>query len=99
MPVKARIKILECKNFKEVENKVNDFLASDKDIAQLVGIDYRLEYSIVIVEYYVSCDCNGNGEENGENNNKKLDNDYNMMSMFMTNPFAYWYRLFYSVPF
>ena len=60
MPVSNRIKILECKSITEVENKVNDFLAFDEDIVQLVAIDYRLEFNIVIIEYVVLDDETNN---------------------------------------
>lgn len=53
MPVSSRVKILECRGFQEVEDKVNHFLECDKNIAQLVNIDYRLEFNIVIVEYNI----------------------------------------------
>ena len=53
MPVQNRVKIIECKSFEEVENKVNDFLAFDDKIVALARIDYRLEFNVVIIEYYV----------------------------------------------
>lgn len=53
MPVSSRIKILKCSSFEEVEQKVNDFLAFDEHIIHLAGIDYRLEFNVVIIEYDV----------------------------------------------
>ena len=54
MPVSNRIKILKCKSFEEAENKVNDFLAFDENITQLVQIDYRLEFNVVIIDYVIN---------------------------------------------
>lgn len=103
MPVSSRIKILECKSIEEVENKVNDFLAFDENIYQLIGIDYRLEFNIVIIEYNVMDD---------ETNNRirmmvkeELD-DYSALSSYSydssnSNPFiTLWLKLcfpFYRV--
>jgi hypothetical protein len=64
-----RIKILRVNNFEEVENKVNDFLENDCEIAHLVKIDYRLEYNVVIVEYYV---FNRDNSNNNSNNNMMI---------------------------
>ena len=61
MSVRARIKILKCTDFQDAEDKVNDFLAFNKEIQQLVNIDYRLEYNVVILEYNA-----------GVNNNMRL---------------------------
>ena len=51
--VKNRIKIIDAVDFHDAETKVNRFLETDPNIAQLVTIDYRLEYNKVILEYYV----------------------------------------------
>lgn len=56
MPVSSRIKIIKCDSIQEVEDKVNDFLAFDKNIVQLVNIEYRLEFNFVIIEYYIMDD-------------------------------------------
>ena len=86
MSVRNRIKILNCRNFEEVENKVNDFLSFDENIAALAGIDYRLEYNVVIIEYYVI-----------DHQHHQKDNDDNKMDLedysYATNPFTCWMRL------
>ena len=61
-PVANRVKILKCASFEEAESKVNDFLAFDQNITELVQIDYRLEFSVVIIDYVI-------------NNNNDIDND------------------------
>jgi hypothetical protein len=65
MPVQSRIKIIQVSSLEEVESKVNDFLAFDEHIQQLVHIDYRLESNFVIIEYYVM------NPDRRDNNNKK----------------------------
>jgi hypothetical protein len=91
MPVSNRIKIIQVNSLEEVENKVNDFLAFDEHIAQLVNINYVLESNFVIVEYYVMSDDNNN------NNNKNRDNkivmgsgDYSYYAYTPMNP---WFKL------
>ena len=64
MPVSSRIKILKCSSFEEVELKVNDFLAFDEHIIHLAGIDYRLEFNVVIIEYDVMSDRGDNDDRN-----------------------------------
>lgn len=91
MSVRNRIKILECKSYQEVENKVNDFLAFNEDIAQLIAIDYRLEYNIVIIEYYVFA-------ADGDNNNKNFNNEmfssiYDLGVMSYTDTIKCWMKL------
>jgi hypothetical protein len=88
MPVSNRIKILKCCSFEEVENKVNDFLAFDEHIEQLVGIDYRLEFNVVIIEYYVMSD------RNDKNDNKMMmgSGDYSYM---YNSPFTGWLKLYF----
>jgi hypothetical protein len=88
MPVHNRIKIIPVSSLEEVENKVNDFLAFDEHIAELVHIDYRLESNFVIIEYYV---VNGGEEErdNRDSNNKLGWGDYSYDCTFM-NP---WLKL------
>ena len=88
MSVKNRIKILEVQDYEEVEKKVNDFLSTDNDIAQLVNIDYKLEYKMVIIEYWVFDDSNNNN-----NNNLKIDYNYTNI----TNPFDSWMKYCYSL--
>jgi hypothetical protein len=91
VPVSNRIKIIKCDSYEDVENKVNDFLAFDKDIAHLIHIDYRLEFNFVIIEYYVMIEDNNN---NREQNNKKSSLDD---LMFINGwwklyfPFCYYY--------
>ena len=62
MSVRARIKILKCSDFQDAEDKVNDFLAFNKEIQQLVNIDYRLEYNVVILEYNAGINNNTNSK-------------------------------------
>jgi len=64
MPVSSRIKILKCSSFEEVEQKVNDFLAFDEHIIHLAGIDYRLEFNVVIIEYDVMPPANNINDNN-----------------------------------
>lgn len=90
MPVQNRIKILKCSSFEEVENKVNDFLAFDEHIGQLVGIDYRLEFNVVIIEYNVVM--------NGNNNNNKIImgwGDYSYNSSGNNSPLTKWWKLYF----
>jgi hypothetical protein len=77
MPVPSRIKIIQVNNLEEVESKVNDFLAFDKNIAHLVNIDYRLESNFVIIEYFVR------SKQIEEEKNR----DYNI------SPITYWWEL------
>jgi hypothetical protein len=86
LPVSNRIKIIKVNSLEEVEIKVNDFLAFNEHIAQLVHIDYMLESNFVIIEYYVMHDQNGNRD------NKMVmgSGDYNYM---YTSPFNVWLRL------
>ena len=77
MPVSNRIKILKCNSFEEAESKVNDFLAFDQNITQLVQIDYRLEFNVVIIDYVI------NGEED------KYDED----SSYGNTPLIWWWEL------
>ncbi len=86
MPVFNRIKIIKCCNFDEAETKVNDFLAFDKDIAGLVHIDYRLEYNVVIIEYYTFSPHQQYYNNNNNNNNEiskynllRIWDEYNKM--------------------
>lgn len=94
MSVRARIKILECKSFQEVEDKVNDFLAFNKDIEHVARINYQLEYNVVIVEYIVFGEEEGGGEgDNNDNNNK---NEIVLAEYYdLFNPFTYWMKLLY----
>lgn len=97
MTVRNRIKILECKSFEEVENKVNDFLAFDEDIEHVSRIEYKLEYNVVIVEYYVF----GQEEKRGERKGKEiiLTEEYysdDLPNTIIVNPFVYyWYKFFF----
>ena len=84
MPVSHRIKILKCCSFEEAEQKVNDFLAFDENIGHLVGIDYRLEFNIVIIEYIVRMNNNNNNIKNNNNNN---------------NLFTYWWEFYFPALF
>jgi hypothetical protein len=63
MPVNNRIKILKCSSLDDAENQVNDFLAFDEKIAQLLRIEFQLEYNIVIIEYSLFNDINGDDDE------------------------------------
>jgi hypothetical protein len=83
MPVQNRIKIIKCDSYEDVENKVNDFLAFDKDIAHLIHIDYRLEFNFVIIEYYVVIE----NDREEYNNNKKSSLDDLM--------FSGWWKLYF----
>lgn len=89
MPVPSRIKIIQVNSLDEVESKVNDFLAFDKNIVHLVNIDYRLESGFVIIEYFVMMQK----EEKDDNNNNNMwgccwgDNTYSV------NPITYWWDL------
>lgn len=83
MSVRNRIKILNCRNFEEVENKVNDFLAFDENIAALAGIDYRLEYNVVIIEYYVI--------DHQNDHDDKMDLGHS--SYGYSSPFTNWMKL------
>lgn len=102
MGVNARIKILECKNFEEVENKVNDFLAFDKEIEHVARINYQLEYNVVIVEYVVF----GSEEERRERNEiimravaeEVAEEEYNV-AVANNNPFTYWLKFFFPFAF
>lgn len=80
MPVSSRIKIIQVNSLDEVESKVNDFLAFDKNIAHLVNIDYRLESGFVIIEYFVMPQQQQREEEKNR--------DYNNVS-----PITYWWEL------
>lgn len=89
MPVSNRIKIIQVSSLEEVESKVNDFLAFDEHIAQLVHIDYRLESNFVIIEYYVMMDRQ---DIKNNNDNKMMigSGDYSYM---YSSPFTAWLRL------
>jgi hypothetical protein len=101
---RARIKILECKSFEEVEDKVNEFFASTKEIDYISRIVYQLEYNVVIIEYY--CVCGGVGEEDDyydhyleTTTNKMLKHlslaDYYSLYTYIMNPFnGIWMRMF-----
>jgi hypothetical protein len=99
MPVSNRIKILKVNSLEEVETKVNDFLAFNEYIAQLVHIDYMLESNFVIIEYYVMHDQNDNNRDN--NNNKMVmsmgSGDYSYA--YTTNPFTSWLKLCFPLSF
>jgi hypothetical protein len=87
MSVRNRIRILEVDNYQDVENKVNDFLTNDPDVAQLVEIDYRLEYKIVIIEYYTF-----SGDDNGDDD----DNNNQLSTMdisYVYTPYSNWMKL------
>src|SRR5215211_2415209 len=99
MPVSSRIKILKCSSFEEVEQKVNDFLAFDEHIIHLAGIDYRLEFNVVIIEYDVMPD-------NINNNKNKMisssiveveEEDYNNSRSVLDvgNMFNGWLKLYF----
>ena len=85
MSVRNRIKILEVQDYEEVEKKVNHFLSTDNDIAQLVNIDYKLEYKMVIIEYWVF-----DAGNNNNNNNLKIDYNYTNIA----NPFDSWMKYY-----
>lgn len=89
VPVSNRIKILKCCSFEEVEEKVNDFLAFNEHIAQLVGIDYRLEFNVVIIEYYI---MNGDNDNDNNRDNKMMvgSADYS----YAYTPFTEWLKLY-----
>lgn len=96
MPSRARIKILECKSFEEVERKVNDFLAFSEDIEHVTRIVYQLEYNVVIVEYYV---VGGGGGEREiivtAASEEYYSNDVHAADL-VVNPFVYyWYKFFF----
>ena len=84
MPVSNRIKIIKCSSFEEAENKVNDFLAFDQNITQLVQIDYRLEFNVVIIDYVI------NGEEDDYGDNKMSLGD---LSYEYSSPLISWWKL------
>ena len=92
MSVRARIKILECKSFQEVEDKVNDFLAFNKDIEHVARINYQLEYNVVIVEYIVFGE-EGEEEDNDNNNNNK--NEIVLAEYDLFNPYINWMKFFF----
>jgi|SRR5215210_8634292 len=93
MSVRNRIKILEVQDYEEVEKKVNEFLSTDNDIAQLVNIDYKLEYKMVIIEYWVF--DNGNNNDNNTNNNLKIvDYSYTNFTNLFDN---WWMKYCYSL--
>jgi hypothetical protein len=100
MSVKARIKILECKSFQEVENKVNDFLAFTKEIEYISRIVYQLEYNVVIIEYYCVCGSDyDNDSEIATTTNQMLKHlslaDYYSLYTYIMNPFnGIWMRMF-----
>jgi alpha-D-ribose 1-methylphosphonate 5-phosphate C-P lyase len=95
MSVYNRIKILKVNSLEEVETKVNDFLAFDEHIAQLVHIDYMLESNFVIIEYYVmnnSSSVDKDNNNNNNNNNNKMvigSGDYS----YAYTPFTSWLKL------
>jgi hypothetical protein len=106
---RARIKILECKSFEEVEDKVNEFFASTKEIDYISRIVYQLEYNVVIIEYY--CVCGGVGGYDDDDNNNNSDDysetttnqmlkhlslaDYYSLYTYIMNPFnGIWMRMF-----
>lgn len=98
MPSRARIKILECKSFEEVEKKVNDFLAFNEDIEHVSRIEYKLEYNVVIVEYYVF----GQEERGERKGNEEIiltaAEEYysdDFPNTIIVNPFVYWYKFFF----
>jgi hypothetical protein len=84
MPVSNRIKIIKCDSYEDVENKVNDFLAFDKDIIHLIHIDYRLEFNFVIIEYYVVSERDNNNDSRLE---MSYSNIFNDPWMKLWNPF------------
>ena len=98
MPVQTRIKILEVNNFEEVENKVNDFLAFDENIAQLIGIDYRLEYKIVIIQYYAIARYDNDGSRivNRSEDRQQGWGDYNYGC---SGPLTWWLRFCFPFSF
>lgn len=81
--VKNRIKVLDAIDFHDAETKVNRFLETDPNIAQLVTIDYRLEYNKVILEYYVF------GSSGGPDANNTM-----MMDSKPQTYYEYWSNLF-----
>ncbi len=89
MPVQSRIKIIQVNSLDEVETKVNDFLAFDKNIAHLVNIDYRLESGFVIIEYFVM-------QKEEEKDNKKWGwGDNNIYSV---SPLTVWWDICFPFP-
>jgi hypothetical protein len=91
VPVSNRIKILKVNSFEEAENKVNDFLAFDKDIAYLNHIDYRLEFNFVIIEYYVMIE-----EQENKNNNNNNNRPLSVMDIsYAYTPFNEWLKLYF----
>jgi hypothetical protein len=97
MPVSNRIKILKVNSLEEVESKVNDFLAFDEYIAQLVHIDYMLESNFVIIEYYVM--MNQDRDNNNNNNNKMVMGSGDYSYAYTTNPFTSWLKLCFPFSF
>jgi hypothetical protein len=85
MPVPSRIKIIQVNNLEEVESKVNDFLAFDKNIAHLVNIDYRLESNFVIIEYFVR--SNQEEEKNRDYNISPITYWWELCFPFLPNSF------------
>jgi hypothetical protein len=89
MPVSNRIKILKVNSLEEVESKVNDFLAFDEYIAQLVHIDYMLESNFVIIEYYIVM----NDRDNNKVDNKMMNVGSGDYSYAYYSPFTSWLKL------
>lgn len=90
MPVSNRIKIIKCASFEEAENKVNDFLAFDENITQLVQIDYRLEFNVVIIDYVINGEDDDHGGDHDSNNKMSLgDLSYG----YNTSPLISWWKL------
>lgn len=82
MPVPNRIKIIQVSNFEDAENKINDFLAFNKDIVQLLGIEYKLEYNFVILDYIVA-----DPHHHEHTNNEKEESSYGCT------PITWWWKL------
>lgn len=91
-PVSNRVKILKCGSFEEAESKVNDFLAFDQNITELIQIDYRLEFSVVIIDYVINNNVNVHVDDDEDNNNNKKIGwgDYNYS---YSGPLTYWWKL------
>jgi hypothetical protein len=94
MSVYNRIKILKVNSLEEVETKLNDFLAFNEHIAQLVHIDYMLESNFVIIEYYIMHDQNDNKVDNKMMNVGSGDYSYAYYS-----PFTSWLKLCFPFSF
>lgn len=90
MSVRNRIKVITCKDFEEAETKVNDFLANDPDVEQLIGLQFMPEFNRVLIEYIKCPDCSNNCENRDNNGEIVLEYSY------ATNPYLVnwldWFR-------